>query len=325
VHCVVTGAAGFIGGHLSRALLRAGHYVVGVDSFTDYYDVSVKEATAAELTRLPNFELVREDMLSADLAELIDGSDVVFHLAGQPGVRLSWAEHFETYSARNISASHRLLEAARHAKVERLVMASSSSVYGNAARYPTTENSPTRPFSPYGVTKLGMEHLGRAYAENFGVRTVALRYFSVYGPGQRPDMGLHSFIERALAGDELELYGDGTQRRDFTYVEDVVSATIAAAHAPMSKFSVINVAGGSPVQVKDVLALISQITETPLRIRTRPEQPGDVRVTGGSIDRAKRMLDWAPRMPLADGLSRQVSWHLSRRRESHVPLEVRTP
>ena len=239
------------------------------------------------------------------------GADAVIHLAGQPGVRLSWADGFGVYVERNITASQRVLEAARRTVVPRLVMASSSSVYGNAPAYPTTEESPTRPFSPYGVTKRAMEDLAGAYVANWGLPVVLLRYFTVYGPAQRPDMGIHRFIAHIAAGEPVPVYGDGEQVRDFTYVTDAARATLAASTADLAPGTVINVAGGSSTTVNNVLRLVSECVGREAALRRQPEQPGDVRTTGGTIDRAQRLLGWEPEIPLAEGIKRQATHQLA--------------
>ena len=303
---VVTGSAGFIGRHVCSKLLDAGHEVVGVDAFTDYYDTAIKRANAAWLARRSRYRGVELDLVVGSLDELFDGVDAVIHLAGQPGVRLSWADGFRSYVERNVTASQRVLEAVRRTGVPRLVLASSSSVYGNASPYPTAETSPTRPFSPYGVTKLAMEDLAWAYVENWRLPVVALRYFTVYGPAQRPDMGMHRFIAQVASGEPVAVYGDGEQVRDFTYVSDAARATIAAATADVEPGTVLNVAGGSSTTVNGVLDLVSECVGRAIVRRRLPEQPGDVRATGGVIDRARRCLRWEPEVPLADGVKRQV-------------------
>ncbi|HEU5267311.1 MAG TPA: NAD-dependent epimerase/dehydratase family protein, partial [Jatrophihabitans sp.] len=214
----MTGAAGFIGGHLAEAALAAGHSVVGVDCLTDYYDPEQKRARVDQLATHPDFRFAAADLRTADLAPLLDGAEVVFHLAGQPGVRLSWSAGFVDYVGHNVLATQRLLEAARATRPQRIVYASSSSVYGNAPAYPTTEDDLPRPHSPYGVTKLAGEHLCGLYAANWGLATVALRYFTVYGPWQRPDMGMHRFFTAVREGRPLPVFGDGEQTRDFTFV-----------------------------------------------------------------------------------------------------------
>jgi UDP-glucuronate 4-epimerase len=319
---VVTGSAGFIGRHVCNELLDAGHEVVGVDAFTDYYDPAVKRANAAWLARRRGYTGVELDLATgrrggssgadgSDLDALLDGADGVIHLAGQPGVRLSWADGFPYYVERNVVASQCVLEAARRTGVPRLVLASSSSVYGNAPMCPTPETAPTRPFSPYGVTKLAMEDLARAYVANWGLPVVALRYFTVYGPAQRPDMGMHRFIERAASGEPVAVYGDGEQVRDFTYVADAARATIAALTADLAPGTVLNVAGGRSTTVNHVLDLVSECVGRDIDRRRLPEQPGDVRATGGAIDRARRLLRWEPEVPLAEGIKRQVVHQLS--------------
>lgn len=307
---VVTGAAGFIGRHVCSGFLAGGHEVVGVDSYTDYYDPARKRANAAWLAGHDKYTGVERDLVSEPIGDLLAGVDAVVHLAGQPGVRLSWADGFGTYVDRNVNASHRLLEAARHLSVPRLVLASSSSVYGNAPEYPVTEDAPTRPFSPYGVTKLAMEHLAGAYAENWKLPVVMLRYFTVYGPAQRPDMAMHRFIERVAAGEPVAVYGDGQQVRDFTYVGDAAAATVAAAAADLAPGAILNVAGGSSATVDDVLALVGRCLDREVIVDRVPPQPGDVRVTGGAIDRARALLRWAPEVSLEDGVSYQVAHQL---------------
>jgi UDP-glucuronate 4-epimerase len=303
---VVTGSAGFIGRHVCAELLGRGNDVVGIDAFTDYYDTSLKRTNAAWLAEHRRFQGFELDLATGELENVLDGADAVIHLAGQPGVRLSWAEYFHVYVERNITASQRVLEAARRTAVSRLVLASSSSVYGNAPEYPTTEESPARPFSPYGVTKLAMEHLAGAYGENWGVPVVLLRYFTVYGPGQRPDMAMHRFIARASAGEPVTVFGDGEQIRDFTFVSDAAAATVAAATEDVPPAAVFNVAGGASSTVNNVLGLVSESVGRELTVHREAEQPGDVRITGGAIDRARRVLRWEPAVPLEEGIKRQV-------------------
>jgi nucleoside-diphosphate-sugar epimerase len=303
---VVTGSAGFVGTHVCEALLERGEEVDGVDAFTDYYDPSIKRANAARLAGHERFRGIELDLAREDLDDVVADADAVVHLAAQPGVRLSWSEGFAVYVERNISVSQRLLEAARRTRVPRLVLASSSSVYGNVPEQPIGEDAPTRPFSPYGVTKLAMEHLASAYGANWDLSTVVLRYFTLYGPGQRPDMALHRFIAAVAAGRPVPVYGDGEQVRDFTYVSDAAAATLAAAEADVAPASVFNVAGGSPTTVNELLGLVAEHVGRPLITRHLPTQAGDVRATHGATTRARRELGWQPETSLDDGVKLQV-------------------
>lgn len=307
MRAVVTGAAGFIGSHLVDELLGAGHHVVGVDAFTPYYERTIKEGNLEHARPHAGFELVELDLSTQDVRAVLDGADVVFHLAGQPGVRLSWSSHFVDYERHNIAATQCLLEAAVATGIERVVFASSSSVYGNAVAYPCTEADLPRPFSPYGVTKLAAEHLCGAYAANFGLRTVALRYFTVYGPRQRPDMAMHRLVDAALGGPAFPRFGDGRQVRDFTYVGDIVAANLAAAAADVPGGTVCNVAGTGATTVAEVIDLVGELAGAPASIDPRPAEPGDVSRTGGDIERARQLLGWEPRTSLRDGLEAQVA------------------
>src|SRR3954468_4935499 len=310
---LVTGTAGFIGSHLSEALLDAGHEVVGVDAITPYYETTAKWANLQGLLQARGFTFIHRDLRRSDLDSLVRGTDVVFHLAGQPGVRPSWENGFGAYAEHNVIATQRLLEACRHVSIERFVYASSSSVYGNAAAYPTREDDLPAPHSPYGVTKLAGEHLCALYAANYGLPTTMLRYFTVFGPRQRPDMGINRFIEAAIAGKPLPLYGDGQQIRDFTYVADVVDATARAGMATdLAPGTVLNIAGGSATTVNELIELIATKVGRDVQIERKPPQAGDVQATGGSIAQARSLLGWTPRVGLADGVALQAAWHLSR-------------
>jgi UDP-glucose 4-epimerase len=300
--------AGFLGSHLAEALLDDGLAVVGVDCFTDYYDPAIKRRNlAARAEKDPRFTLLALDLGVDDLAALPADARFVFHEAAQPGVRASWGREFTAYTRHNVVATQRLLERYKDTGVEKVVVASSSSVYGDAERMPTTEDDLPRPYSPYGVTKLAAEHLALLYARNFGLPAVALRYFTVYGPRQRPDMGFHRFLSAILGGGAVEVYGDGEQTRDFTFVGDAVEANRAAA-ARAVPGRAYNVGGGSRVSVNHVLAEMARLTGRRVNVEHRPAQPGDPRHTGADISRARRDLAWEPAVPLAEGLARQVAW-----------------
>jgi UDP-glucuronate 4-epimerase len=304
VRYVVTGAAGFIGSHLAEALLAAGHDVVGVDAFTDYYDPARKRENASRVG------VVEGDLLDLDLEALLDGADGVFHLAGQPGVRASFGRDFELYTRRNILASAVVFEAAARAGV-RAVFASSSSVYGDAEAYPTPEDTPLRPISPYGVSKLACEHLAYALGRTMGLEWVALRYFVVYGPRQRPDMAFTALLEALASGGAFRLFGDGSQARSFTYVGDAVAATIAAM-ARGAAGAVYNVGGGDEVTMTEAIALAEQIAGRPLEIERLDAVRGDVRRTRADVSRAARDLGWAPATAIAAGLAAQWEWAAAR-------------
>jgi UDP-glucuronate 4-epimerase len=310
VRVLVTGVAGFIGSTLADSLLAQDFDVVGVDSFTSYYERERKERNIERCRDYDRFSLVELDLRTEDLSHIVDDVEVVFHLAGQPGVRLSWSESFADYESNNVLATQRLLEAVRERPVRRFVFASSSSVYGDRAPAPTTEEALPRPHSPYGVTKLAAEHLCTLYADNWDVPTVALRYFTVYGPRQRPDMAMARLIRAALNDEAFELLGDGRQVRDFTYVTDVVSANLRAAETELQPGEVLNVAGGGSTTMLEVIDLIRSALERPLEIETRPAQAGDVQRTGGDTSRTRDLLGWEPLVDLRSGVNAQIEWTL---------------
>jgi nucleoside-diphosphate-sugar epimerase len=305
MRAVVTGAAGFIGSHLCRHLLDHGDEVVGIDSFTDYYDPRCKEANIADLQEQDRFTLHRVDLLTASLTPLFRDVDVVYHLAGQPGVRASWGEDFIPYTKRNVLATQRVLEAARVSQPWKVVYASSSSIYGDAECFPTTEDLRPQPVSPYGVTKLAAEHLCEVYRMTQGVPTVSLRLFTVYGPRQRPDMAFSRLVSAALDGDTFLLYGDGEQSRDFTYVDDVVSAMWAAALAPWT--GVANIGGGTRTTMNQVIATVGSLARRVDVVRL-PVQRGDVRHTAADTSMARAAFGYKPSVTLEEGLRRMVEF-----------------
>jgi len=316
--CLVTGVAGFIGSHLAERLIHDGHDVLGVDCFTDYYPRHIKERNLANLREQASFTFVESDLLDLDLAPLLRGEsfavdghpipiDWVFHLAAQAGVRASWGNSFEVYARNNVLATQRLLEAAKSARLNKFVYASSSSVYGDAERFPTPESTPPQPISPYGVTKLAGEHLGLLYWRNHGVPVVALRFFTVYGPRQRPDMAFHRFIRAMLADQPITIYGDGEQTRDFTFVSDTVNGIVRAAEIGPAG-AVINLGGGSRVTVNQVIGELETILHRQAKVQYLPSQPGDARDTMADDTRAASMLGFAPQIYLAEGLPREATW-----------------
>jgi UDP-glucose 4-epimerase len=307
VKVVVTGVAGFIGSHLAERLLREGHEVTGIDAFVDYYPRAVKERNLSACRDQRAFRLVEGHVQELDLGPLLEGARAVFHLAAQAGVRASWGREFELYTGHNVLATQRLLEAAVEAGTPRVVYASSSSVYGDAREMPLREDAACHPMSPYGVTKLAAEHLGRLYERNHGLPVVSLRYFTVYGPRQRPDMAFHRFLKAARDGDTIRVYGDGRQTRDFTYIEDIVAATRAAADSGRPG-CVYNVGGGERVSVNQVLEMVEQVTgRKPPVVREEP-QKGDVRDTSADTTAASRDLGFRSTVSLREGLAREWAW-----------------
>ena len=303
---LITGVAGFIGSHLAERLVDSGERVVGTDGFTTYYDPTLKRRNIEGLAGSERFRLVEGNLRDLELSGLLAGVDVVYHLAGQPGVRRSWGREFEIYLNENLLATQLLLEAVRETDVRRFVFASSSSVYGDAERLPTCESDTPQPVSPYGVTKLACEHLCHLYFSRLGVPTVPLRYFTVFGPRQRPDMAFTRFIEAATEDREIEIFGDGLQSRDFTYVDDAVSATIAASSQGRPG-EVYNVAGGSQATVLQVIEILGDLLGRNVSMRELPPVPGDVRHTGADITKARRDLGYEPGTRLREGLAQQLS------------------
>ena len=305
-HALVTGAAGFIGSSLTERLLEMGVQVTGVDMFTDYYDPALKRRNIARALEHPDFTLIELDLGEADLAVLPD-VNVVYHQAAQPGVRASWGAEFAIYTHHNVLATQRLLERYRNTPPERFVYASSSSVYGDAEKYPTDEDLLPRPFSPYGVTKLAAEHLVLLYGRNFGLPVAALRYFTVYGPRQRPDMAFHRFCRAMLRGEPIAVYGDGRQSRDFTFIADAVEANVRAWKKAPGR-GVYNVGGGSQVEVLEAITILEGALGVKANIDFQPLPPGDPRRTRADASRIQADFGFTPSTPIEQGLAAEAEW-----------------
>jgi UDP-glucose 4-epimerase len=318
---VVTGCAGFIGSRLSEALLALGCRVVGVDALTDYYDPALKRENLANCLAQEQFTFHERDLLELDPVPLLGGATACFHLAAQAGVRASWGSFFTEYLARNVHSTQHLLEGCLHETVRRnlvrFVYSSSSSVYGDQEQLPVTEQALPQPRSPYGVTKLAGEHLCVLYADNFGIPISSLRYFTVYGPRQRPDMAFRKFIERVLAHQAFRVYGDGSQTRDFTYVDDAVRANLLAIK-PTSPSEILNVGGGTRISLREALTSLQELlaaADGSLRPELVYEEmaKGDVRDTFADRSHVAEVIGYEPLIPFADGLAREVDWALARR------------
>lgn len=307
MRALVTGGAGFIGSHLSERLLAQGAEVVAIDCFTDYYPRAIKERNLAHLRGAPRYRFLEADLNAIDVEAQLDGVTHVFHLAAQAGVRKSWGRDFQTYTTLNIDATQRVLEACVGKPIERVVYASSSSVYGDDVAMPMREDAMVQPVSPYGVTKLAAEHLCNLYHANHGVNSVSLRYFTVYGPRQRPDMGFHRFFSAVLDGRPLVQYGDGLQTRDFTFIADIVTATANAA-VRGTPGRVYNIGGGSRVSLRDVFEMIARVSGRPVQIERQPAQKGDMRDTYADTSRARADLGFQPTVNLETGLGAMFSW-----------------
>lgn len=319
MRALVTGCAGFIGSTLSERLLREGWKVTGVDCLTDYYSRRIKQRNLRDALRHPRFEFHRADLNRVDLKPILRRVDVVFHQAAQPGVRASWGTSFEVYIACNIRATQRLLESAKGLKnIQKMVYASSSSVYGRVDKLPMRETQRCAPFSPYGVTKLAAENMFNLYHDNYGVPAVSLRYFTVYGPRQRPDMAFHRFIQCALTNRPIRIFGNGRQSRDFTFIDDIVSANIAAALRGKPG-AIYNLGGGSRVVLRDALDLMGRRAGCRLDLRYETNALGDVERTGADTSRARREIRFSPRTTLSDGISAQIAWHRAMRQEGVLP------
>jgi nucleoside-diphosphate-sugar epimerase len=307
VKALVTGAAGFIGSTLTERLLRDGADVVGIDCFVDYYAREIKERNLTSAIAHPRFRFIESRIQDADLAKLLGDRTHVFHAAAQAGVRKSWGREFSIYTTHNVEATQVLLEACRDCRLERFVYSSSSSVYGDAVEMPMREDALPQPVSPYGVTKLAAEQLCHLYHVNFGVPTLSLRYFTVYGPRQRPDMAFHRFLRATLEHKPITLYGDGEQTRDFTFVADVVDANVEAASRGIPG-RVYNIGGGSRVSVNDVLQVIGKVSGRMPSVRHEGDQKGDMRHTYADTRLARTDLGFAPKVALEEGLTAEYRW-----------------
>ncbi|MGB3861988.1 MAG: NAD-dependent epimerase/dehydratase family protein [Candidatus Aminicenantaceae bacterium] len=307
MNCLVTGAAGFIGTHLSRRLLKEGLSVIGVDSFTDYYPRWIKENNLSTIKNESKFSFIEEDINSLDLNRLLQGVDYVFHLAAQAGVRASWGQSFSEYMRNNIEATQRLLEESKEQHLHKFIYASSSSVYGFCPELPMSETSPLLPYSPYGVTKLAAENLCYLYSKNYGVPTISLRFFTVYGPGQRPDMAFHKFFKSTSENKPITVFGTGEQTRDFTYIDDIVDAIFACASLGRTE-ETYNIGGGNRKMLKDLFPLFEEICEKKISVKWEEKQKGDVPHTLADIQKAKKDLGFDPKTPIDEGLSEEWRW-----------------
>jgi nucleoside-diphosphate-sugar epimerase len=306
MRCVVTGCAGFIGSHLAERLLEAGHSVIGIDSFSDYYDPQIKRYNLKKATGDPKFVLIKGNILGLDLESTMYGVDCIFHQAAQAGVRNSWGANFGIYVQDNIMATQKILEFVKEKKIKKMIYASSSSVYGDTV-LPAREENALRPVSPYGVTKLAAENLCYLYWKNYQVPVVSLRYFTVYGPRQRPDMAFHRFIKAILKGEEILVYGNGEQSRDFTYISDIIDANMKAMEIEASG-EVFNLGGGTQVSVNQTLKIIEDLTGKAAQTKYIEQQKGDVKDTGADISKARKVFGYEPKVKLKQGLENEVNW-----------------
>ena len=305
---VITGVAGFIGSHLAEKLLHNNFKVIGIDSFTNYYPKKIKKNNLKECLKNKNFSFISKDLIEIDLLSIFRKSQHLFHLAAQPGVRSSWGSKFETYVKENILVTQRILGYARAANsFKKIIMASSSSVYGEQEGQMNEENTITKPVSPYGVTKLAAENLCRIYAKNYNLPITSLRYFTVYGPRQRPDMAFMQFIKAALTNSKLIVYGDGFQTRDFTYIDDIVKASISCIEGNLSN-EILNIGGGFVVSINDILKLLTDISQTELKISYTTQQKGDAIHTEADISKAIRLIDYKPKTKIKDGLMQEFTY-----------------
>lgn len=304
---LVTGVAGFIGSHLAERLVSEGYSVLGVDSFYDYYPRRIKENNLSSLLREKDFELIEGDIAALDLDSIISGVEAVFHQSALAGVRSSWGKRFGDYVHNNVLATQLLLEASKDKNLSKFIYSSSSSVYGDVVDFPITESSPKKPISPYGVTKLAGEHLASLYYSGYGIPTVSLRYFTVYGPRQRPDMAFHKFIRAVASGDEIEIYGTGEQTRDFTYVKDAVDANLQALSTG-TPGEVYNIGGGSRIPLIQAIGIIEEVAGKKAELKYTQAQRGDAKHTLADISKAQRDFSYSPKVDIREGISRHCNW-----------------
>ncbi len=307
MNSVVTGCAGFIGSYLTERLLDLGHRVIGVDCFTDYYSREIKEGNIEDSLKNRNFRFIQENIRDIDLKDVLKNVNFVFHQAAQAGVRHSWGKNFEIYTQNNILATQKLLEACKDSGIGKFIYASSSSVYGDTNELPMKETSPTRPISPYGVSKLAAENLCYLYWKNYKIPSISLRYFTVYGPRQRPDMAFHKFIKAILNDKEIEIYGDGNQTRDFTFISDAVEANILAMNSNANG-EIYNIGGGSRTRINNCIRILEEITGKKAGIRYMDGEKGDMVHTYADTSKAESELGYKPKVSLRGGLRKEVEW-----------------
>lgn len=304
--CAITGVAGFIGSHLAEKLLAEGYAVIGIDSFEPNYPRWIKEINIAGFKTSPSFNFIEGNLLKLNLKEIFSGVDFIFHEAAQVGVRNSWGKHFANYVKNNVLLTQRILETVKGLSIRKFIFASSSSVYGDAVDRPANEVTICMPLSPYGITKLTSEALCNSYHKSFGIPIVSLRYFTVYGSSQRPDMAFHKFIKSIFESREIEIYGDGNQTRDFTHISDIVKANILAMQAPDGE--VFNIGGGSRIILKKAISVIEKIIGKKTRIRYKETQKGDVRDTWADLNKARTVLGYKPEVKFEKGIEEEIEW-----------------
>lgn len=309
---IVTGCAGFIGSNLTEKLLSMKHEVIGIDRFSDYYPITQKEKNISLFKDNSNFHLIRKNIIDIDFKKekIMDDVDIVFHLAAQAGVRSSWQNNFKIYVNDNILSTQKLLEASIDSGLKKFICASSSSVYGEVEKLPMKEDQPLKPVSPYGVSKYAAENLCSLYTKNFDLPSIILRYFTVYGQFQRPDMAIYRFIKSLAQGSKIFVYGDGNQTRDFTHISDIIEATILAIKFP-GRHEVFNIGGGSRISISEIINILENLLKKKADIKYLENQKGDVTHTYADISKAKKKLGYEPKTKIEDGLEREIKWFLS--------------